>query len=112
MNDMAGLGINQCDSTKVGLWTTAIVNTHLIKLMTNWGRAGQLLTSVIGEPPSAVSMMTSELEIPAVKALSDRLSIILKGDAQRYWNMILTWAHMAQFYEAFYKEAKRRHETG
>jgi hypothetical protein len=99
-----------------GLWTTAIVNSHLIKLMTNWGGAEQLLTSVIGEPFSHVSMMTSELgikaESPAVKALSEQLSVILKGEAQRYWNMILGWAHKAQFYEAFEKEARRRGEAG
>jgi len=115
-NDIATLGIDQCDSTRAGLWTTAIVNSHLIKLMTNCGTLEQLLTSDIGKSLSHVSINACDPVIegvsPSVKVLSSQLSVILKGEAQQYWNMILAWAHKAQFYEAFEKEAKRRCETG
>jgi len=85
--------------------------------MTTCSGPDQLLISVIGEPFSHVSMVNSELgvkvsESPVIKSLSDQLSFILKGEAEWYWNMILGWAHKAQFYEAFEKEAKHRRGTG
>jgi len=93
-------------------FTTALVNSHLIKLMVNLGPQKEVLKALIAEPFSHTSPgIANELApLPdmAIKMLSTQLSLVLHGEAQRYWNSILTWAHMAQFYASFDEEAKIR----
>ena len=99
-----------------GQLSTAIINSQLIKLMTTWGVHTPFLRSVIGDPLSDTSMLTTGLGIKpeplaANTTLFHQLSLVLQGEAQHYWNRILTWAHMAQFYACFQEEVKVRHES-
>ena len=78
-----------------------LVNRHLIKLIAFWGQERDILRMFLQNPLKQNHPIAADDKPDPLTALTDQLSIILGGEAQTYWNNVLTVAHMVQFHGVY-----------
>ena len=69
--------------------------------MAFWGKERDVLRMFLQNPLKRNHPITAADNPDPLTALTDQLSIILGGEAQTYWNNVLTVAHMVQFHHAY-----------
>lgn len=80
--------------------------------MAFWGQERDVLRMFLQNPSKPNHLITAVDKPDPLTALTDQLSMILGGEAQTYWNNILTVAHMVQFHDAYEAVKNTRiHET-
>ena len=69
--------------------------------MAFWGQERDVLRMFLQNPLRRNHPITAADNPDPLTALTDQLSMILGGEAQTYWNNVLTVAHMVQFHGAY-----------
>ena len=69
--------------------------------MAFWGKERDVLRMFLQNPLKRNYTITAADNPYPLTSLTDQLSMILGGEAQTYWNNVLTVAHMVQFHGAY-----------
>jgi len=78
--------------------------------MVFWGKEREILRMFLQKPFTSNTSINEADTPDPLTAVTQRLSMILGGEAQDYWNRILTVAHMVKFYTAYEAAVKVRLE--